>query len=267
MGYREDMACCRRYIEENLSEEIELRALAGRFGYSYYHFCHVFRSCNGMSAGEYIRQRRLCRAAEALSDGRKITDVAMDSGFDTHSGFTRAFCRHFGMTPSEYKKGVPNMTPELKTLPAFSAIGYVLTPDTQLDTHKNGAYWLGQDFSSVSREEYAKVAQPGYAEVGAWLHPEGKTGELRYFLGATVKGKDYIPEGLTALDIPEAEYAVFKVPEATDPQGLHDAVNATWRYIFDEWFDGSAYRFDHDKMDFEYYLGNDTYIYIPVSKK
>jgi AraC family transcriptional regulator len=172
MGYGEDMARCRTYIEEHLSEEISIRALAERTGYSFYHFCHVFRSCNGMSPGEYIRQKRLSQAALALSCGRPVTEVAMDFGYGTHSGFTRAFSRRFGITPSEYKKGVLNMTPEIKMFPAFSAIGYVLEPEGRTDPRENGAYWLGKDFSSVSKEEYAKVTYPGYTEIGAWIHPE-----------------------------------------------------------------------------------------------
>jgi AraC family transcriptional regulator len=267
MGYGEDMARCRKYIEEHLSEEIALRALSERLGYSFYHFCHVFRSCNGISPGEYIRQRRLFQAARALSCGMRVTDAAMCSGFDTHSGFTRAFSRQFGITPSAYKKGVFDLLPEIKKFPAFSAIGYVLEPDERTDPRENGAYWLGKDFSSVSKEEYAKVTYPGYAEIGAWIHPEEKAGMLRYFLGATVKDIGYVPEGLVTLDVPAAEYAVFRVPAAADPQSLHDAVNATWKSIFSEWFDSCDYLFDQSKMDFEYYIGEDAFVYVPVLKK
>jgi AraC family transcriptional regulator len=270
MGYREDMENCRDYIDAHLDEEIELRALSERFGYSFYHFCHVFRSCNGMSAGEYLRHRRLCRAAVELSHGRSVTEAALNCGFDTPSGFTRAFCRRFGMTPSAYKKmkgGILHMTPEIKKMAGFAAIGYVLKPENDLDALENGAYWLGKDFSSVSKEDYASLTYPGYAEVGAWIRPGEKTGELYYFLGPTVKNKSFIPDGMETLEVPEAQYAVFTVPRATDPRGLHEAVKKTWKFIFSEWFDGSSYKFDQTKQDFEYYLGEDTYIYVPVTPR
>lgn len=76
MGYKEDMAQCRNYIAE----------LAERFGYSFYHFCHVFQSVNGMAVAEYLRDRRLCAAASQLLLGSSVTETAMDSGFDTVSG-------------------------------------------------------------------------------------------------------------------------------------------------------------------------------------
>ena len=57
MGYREDMARCRDYIAEHLQEELTPAELAARFGYSFYHFCHVFRSVNGMAVVEYLHHR------------------------------------------------------------------------------------------------------------------------------------------------------------------------------------------------------------------
>ena len=54
MGYREGTARCRNYIAEHLQEELTPAELAERFGYSFYHFCHVFQSVNGMAVAEYL---------------------------------------------------------------------------------------------------------------------------------------------------------------------------------------------------------------------
>ena len=86
MGYKEDMARCRNYIAEHLQEELTPAELAERFGYSFYHFCHVFQSVNGMAVAEYLRDRRLCAAASQLLLGSSVKETAMDSGFDTVSG-------------------------------------------------------------------------------------------------------------------------------------------------------------------------------------
>lgn len=269
MGYREDMERCRQYIDEHLDEEIEIRDLSRMFGYSFHHFCHVFSSCNEMPVGEYLRDRRLCRAAVELARGRSVTQTGLDCGFETPSGFTRAFYRRFGQSPSEYKKhkgGRLHMKPEFIKKEAFIAIGYVLKPKGKIDAMENGAYWFEKDFSSVSREEYGKMLAPGYAEVGAWIQPQDGTEELCYFLGATVLDKSCIPEGLEVLDIPQAEYAVFPVARAHSAQDLHDAVKKTWKYVFNDWFDTSGYRYDQGKIGFEYYLDKDTYVYIPVVK-
>lgn len=158
------------------------------------------------------------------------------------------------------------MKPEFVKKDAFSAVGYVLKPEEKLDILDNGAYWFRKDFSSVSKEEYIKLTYPGYAEVGAWIHPKNDIGELHYFLGPTVKDKSYIPAGMETLDIPKAEYAVFTVPKAESAQDLYEAVKKTWKFIFYDWFDGSGYQYDLGKLGFEYYIGKDTYIYIPVLK-
>ena len=55
---------------------------------------------------------------------------------------------------------------ELKHFPAFTAVGYVLKPESEIDIRENGAYWLGKDFSGVSKEAYAKLSAAGRGEVG-----------------------------------------------------------------------------------------------------
>ena len=53
------------------------------------------------------------------------------------------------------------MTPEIKKMVAFTAVGYTLTPaEGELDILNNGAYWLSEDFKTVSDEDYAKLVVP-----------------------------------------------------------------------------------------------------------
>lgn len=139
------------------------------------------------------------------------------------------------------------------------------SPDHSVDIRENGAFWLGKDFSGVSLEDYQKLTYPGYAEVGMWMHPQ-ENGELFYFFGPIVQNTEIIPDGMKAVDVPAAEYAVFKVPAGKDVKELHENINSVWKYIFNEWFDSSEYSFDESKVDFEYYHGEDTLIYVPIMK-
>ena len=269
MGYKEDMEHCRKFIDEHLEENLNARTLSAQFGYSFYHFCHVFHSVNGLPVVEYIRNMRLRKAAVQLKEGESVTQVSIASGFDTPSGFTKAFTRQFGLSPFNYQKrmgNIMNLTPQFKTMPKFTAVGYVLLPDHSVDIRENGAFWLGKDFSGVSLEDYQKLTYPGYAEVGMWMHPQ-ENGELFYFFGPIVQNTEIIPDGMKAVDVPAAEYAVFKVPAGKDVKELHENINSVWKYIFNEWFDSSEYSFDESKVDFEYYHGEDTLIYVPVMKK
>jgi AraC-like DNA-binding protein len=79
-----------------------LRTLACRLGVSSYHLAHVFRAEMGTSVHQYLLQRRLTLARDRLAQGvTSLSALALDLGFSTHSHFTAAFRRRFGITPRE----------------------------------------------------------------------------------------------------------------------------------------------------------------------
>jgi len=94
-----------KYILENIDDDITLEDLSVAAGYSKFHAARIFKEASEMTPFEYIRAIRLTRAAEILRDtDAKITDVALDSGFDSHDGFTRAFSSRFNVTPNKYRR-------------------------------------------------------------------------------------------------------------------------------------------------------------------
>lgn len=96
------------YIDEHITDSISLHMLAKVARYSPWHSARIFKELTGKTPFEYIRALRLSRAAIKLQDDNvKIIDVAFDFVFDSHEGFTRAFSKHFGMTPQYYCKKVP----------------------------------------------------------------------------------------------------------------------------------------------------------------
>ena len=93
------------YIEAHLDEEIDLADLARASLFSPWHAHRLFRAYLGLAPAEYVRRLRLSRSALALKRGdRRITDVALALGFGSVDGYTRAFTRTFGMTPSQYAR-------------------------------------------------------------------------------------------------------------------------------------------------------------------
>lgn len=267
MRYMECIEQIKSYIREHITEPVTVKELAEQSGYSLYHFCHVFVNVAGLSVGAYIRKVRLDMASEDILNGDSVMEVSSRYDFETQSGFAKAFRKQYGMSPTEYKMRGGIMRPEIKKMDAFTAVCYCLAkPEGEFDFISNTAYWLGKDFSSVSLEDYQKLTYEGYAEIGTWLHPEEKTGELSYYFGPIVKSKDYIPEGMEAVEVPEAEYAVFTVPAAKDVAELHANIQKTWKYIYTEWLDASEWKYDEAKVNFEYYCGENTYIYVPICK-
>jgi len=92
------------YIREHISENIQVSEMADYFGYSKWHFCKKFHEYTGMTVVEYIRHHRIQLAALDILEGKKITDVSFDYGYDTVGGFNKAFLKEYGCLPREYKK-------------------------------------------------------------------------------------------------------------------------------------------------------------------
>ncbi len=94
-----------KYIEENLSAEIDYKTIARLAHCSEYHFKRMFSFLAGMTLSEYIRRRRLSMAALELNQSSiKVIDVAMKYGYNSPDSFTRAFLHLHGVTPSEARK-------------------------------------------------------------------------------------------------------------------------------------------------------------------
>ena len=92
------------YIISHIADEITLADLARAASFSPWYAHRLFRELTGVPVSDYIRKLRLTEAAKRLKSERcRITGLAMELGFESIDGFTRAFVREFGMTPSEYR--------------------------------------------------------------------------------------------------------------------------------------------------------------------
>jgi AraC family transcriptional regulator len=83
-----------------------VRDLAATAGVHPDHLARAFRLRFGVPVGTYVRRLRLDWAAGQLSAGRDvaIVHIALNAGFADQSHFTRAFKRHTGLTPAEYRR-------------------------------------------------------------------------------------------------------------------------------------------------------------------
>jgi len=104
MNYLDMMQNSIDYIEKNLKSELSAYELAENAGFSLFHYYRLFQSVVGMPIMQYILKRKLCNAIYEISLGKKIIDVALSYGFETHSGFFKAFKRQFHCSPTYYLK-------------------------------------------------------------------------------------------------------------------------------------------------------------------
>jgi len=110
-----------------------------------------------------------------------------------------------------------------------------------------------------------------HAEYGACFPEDPATGEFEYAIGVEVFGDD-VPSEYYTNTLPSATYAVFSTPPSNADE-FSANIQATWRFIFNEWFQNSGYEFADGAVDFELYghrcMGETDKvceIYIPVKK-
>lgn len=110
MDYLNKMEEVINYIEENLENEITLEDLAQLTFFSKFHFHRIFQDVVGESVMEYIRKRRISKAAlKLIYTSRKIIDIAVEYQFNSQDTFTRAFARYFKLTPLVFRKNGNSM--------------------------------------------------------------------------------------------------------------------------------------------------------------
>jgi AraC family transcriptional regulator len=93
------------WIDAHAAEPIDLQGVAGQAGLSPFHFLRIFSAALGVTPHQYLVRRRLCRAAQLLTEeDRQITDIAFETGFGDLSNFVRSFHRAAGVSPRGYRR-------------------------------------------------------------------------------------------------------------------------------------------------------------------
>ena len=87
-------------LAETLAESPPLDELARRLNVSPFHLARVFRRETGYGLHEYRKQLRLRLALGRLPARGRLTELAHELGFASHSHFTDSFRRTFGVPPS-----------------------------------------------------------------------------------------------------------------------------------------------------------------------
>lgn len=88
------------YIEKNIKQKISIEDIANYVGYSKFYFSRMFKQEMNLSVMEYVKERKIMSASESILKGNKILDVAIEYGWESHSGFIKAFKSYYGFSPS-----------------------------------------------------------------------------------------------------------------------------------------------------------------------
>lgn len=98
------------YIQKNPSVDLSVSVLAGKVGLSSGYFCVCFKRYTGTTPAKFISCARVAKVVHLLrsNPNTNVLDAALASGFESSSGFYRAFKSICGETPKNYLKTSEN---------------------------------------------------------------------------------------------------------------------------------------------------------------
>lgn len=272
-----------QYIEGNLDGEVEYEKAAKIACCTTYHFQRMFSYIAGTPLSEYIRNRRLTKAALDLQNGDKVIDVAIRYGYESPTAFNRAFQKVHNVSPSVAQK-------EGTFLKAYPPISFKITIKGVEE----------MEYRIVKKEEIRIVGVKALLEKNVeenfntvpmlWqeVAQSGKIMEIASLMGTESKGvlgvsacMDYLdkweyyiaietnkeaPKGLEEYTIPACTWAVFP-GEGQMPTAIQDIE----KRAITEWLPTSGYEYA-DAPDIELYLNQDPMnskfeVWIPIRKK
>lgn len=268
MTWQQRLNAALHYIEANLDQKLELETVAAQACCSHFHFMRMFEVVSGVSAGDYIRRRRLSQAALALASGKeKVIDVALRYGYDTPEAFAKAFKRLFGITPSEACRpgarlvAFPPLTVSI-VLKGTQSMQYRIVEQAApipvagvgirvSKAHQQQAKAIPRFWQSCARQGIVRAFDRHGGRLGLlgicceW---EAATEEFTYLIAIEQPAAGTaLPEATRRLDLPAGSYAAFAI-QGTMP----DAIQQGWQRIYTEWFPNSGY--EHaGSPDFERY--------------
>jgi len=258
MDWLADLNRALQYIEDNLAEDIDLKAAARLARCSEYHFSRMFSFLAGITLSEYIRRRRLTLAAfELQTSDLRIIDAAVKYGYRSADAFSRAFQSLHGIPPSSVKshgpslKAYPRLTFQL-TIQGGSVMNYRIVEKEpfrivgimkRVPIQFNGvnpeiaSMWQSLSTDDITQfKEISNVEPLGLIQASVNFS-EGRMeekGELDHYIGAATTQE--CPEHWMKLEVPATTWAVF---EAVGP--FPETLQNVWGRIYSEWFPSASY--------------------------
>lgn len=105
LDYPDTVAADRRildimdYINQNLSDPIDIASIAARFHISRYHLMRLFKQETGYTINHYLTSKRLFAARELLMTDLPATEICYRCGFQNYSTFSRAYKAEYKESP------------------------------------------------------------------------------------------------------------------------------------------------------------------------
>ena len=94
-----------QFVQTHYAEDLTVEQIAASASISPSECLRCFHDMIGTTPNQYLRDQRAQRAAELLcGTGLRVTEIAMQCGFQDASYFARAFRQVYGCGPTEYRR-------------------------------------------------------------------------------------------------------------------------------------------------------------------
>ncbi|MBC8171408.1 MAG: AraC family transcriptional regulator [Anaerolineae bacterium] len=254
------------HIREHLAEDLSLDALAELACFSPFHFHRIFTSLVGEPVNQFVVRLRLERAAALLKTSPKmpIMDVALECGFESASGFSRAFKKRFGISARSWDR--VSMLKDSKNgqiLEGFhrysiESLSYIAADNPfEVRLRELPVQQLAYIRVGNSYEGYG-VAE-AYERLIAWYGRQGKDWRQATLYGMSQDDPEITPLELCRYDIcldvsgqrvmPAGEISIRVFPAChiayIHCQGDIYQVDRAWQYLYRYWLPRSRFQPDN----------------------
>ena len=103
--HQEALVAAKKYLEEHLEEDVDLKKLAAASHLHPTYFHKLFTAAFGRTPSEYLMFYRVLIAREYLRDDNlSISEISTKCGFSSPSYFCQKFRKYSSSSPSKYRK-------------------------------------------------------------------------------------------------------------------------------------------------------------------
>ena len=266
------------YIEENISGDIDKQQIAKLACCSEFHFHRLFSFISGITLGEYIRRRRLTKAAfEVQNSPIKIIDLALKYGYESPESFTRAFQKLHGAPPTSAReegvslkaypritfhisiKGDEAMDYRIESKEGFNVYGIeeIFTTEDDQNFKDIPVFWQNAlndgsvDKLAMSTNTKSKDGLCPVNAICDYRKMEGSSFPYMLFAFQTEKSDT---EGYTIAEVPASTWAIFKSKEHTQEE-TSAVIQDLIKRVYTEWLPTANYE-KVDGYEVELYFQN-----------
>lgn len=243
------------YIENNLDGVISYDEAAKIACCSTYYFQRIFSYVTGITLSEYIRRRRMTKAAfELETTNKKVMDIGLKYGYKSPTAFNRAFQSVHGVSPiaarmqgttlntyppisfSISATGGENMRYRIETKGAIRIVGVrtALQEDIEQNQKIAPVFWSKMLESTTVLRICKLVNKDPHSILGVTAYKSPKN--IYYYIAAPTDKP--VPYGIVEFEIPAATWVIFQCNGR-----FKESVQTIFKRFLTEWLPTSGYEY------------------------